>query len=123
MTIFSNVCFCVIELSMSFTYFSMKTLIFFSLQLFFKLFLYYAALGLQCLASPFFSCSEWGLLSLQSTGSRASVVAACGLGSPGSGALERGSVIVAPWMPCSAACGIFLAQGLNPWPLNWKVDA
>ena len=49
MTVFSNVSFCVFELSTSFTCFSMKTLIFFSLQLFFKLFLYYAVLGLQCL--------------------------------------------------------------------------
>ena len=26
-------------------------------------------------------------------------------------------------LSCSAACGIFLGQGLNPCPLHWQVDS
>ena len=26
-------------------------------------------------------------------------------------------------LSCSASCGVFLAQGLNPWPLHWQMDS
>ena len=45
-------------------------------------------------------------LSLRSTGSR-----------------RAGSAVVAPGLSCSAACGIFPDQGLNPCPLNWQADS
>ena len=45
--------------------------------------------------------SLWGLLLLQSTG----------------------SVVVAHGCGCSAACGIFPDQGLNPCPLHWQADS
>ena len=44
-------------------------------------------------------------LSLRSTGSR-----------------RAGSVVVAHGPSCSAACGIFPDQGLNPCPLHWQAD-
>ena len=34
-----------------------------------------------------------------------------------------GSVTVARGLSCSAACGIFPDQGLNPCPLPWQVDS
>ena len=45
-------------------------------------------------------------LLLQSTGSR-----------------RAGSVVVAHGPSCSAACGIFPDQGLNPCPLHWQADS
>ena len=45
-------------------------------------------------------------LLLQSTGSRCA-----------------GSAVVAHGPSCSAACGIFPDQGLNPCPLHWKADS
>ena len=45
-------------------------------------------------------------LLLQSTGSR-----------------RAGSVVVAHRPSCSAACGIFPNQGLNPCPLHWQADS
>ena len=48
---------------------------------------------------------SWPLL-LRSTGSR-----------------RAGSVIVAHGPSCSAACGIFPDQGLNPCPLHWQADS
>ena len=48
---------------------------------------------------------SWRLL-LRSTGSR-----------------PAGSVIVAHWPSCSAACGIFPDQGSNPCPLHWQADS
>ena len=48
---------------------------------------------------------SWPLL-LRSTGSR-----------------PAGSVIVAHGPSCSAACGIFPYQGLNPCPLHWQADS
>ena len=47
----------------------------------------------------------------QALGSWASVVAACGLSSRGSQALECGLSSCGPWLSCSVACGIFLEQG------------
>ena len=36
---------------------------------------------------------------------------------------RAGSVIVAHGPSCSAACGIFPDQALNPCPLNWQADS
>ena len=36
---------------------------------------------------------------------------------------HAGSVVVAHGLSCSAACGIFLDQGLNLCPLHWQVDS
>ena len=36
---------------------------------------------------------------------------------------RAGSVIVAHGPSCSAACGIFPDQGLNPCPLHWQADS
>ena len=33
------------------------------------------------------------------------------------------SVFVVHGLSCSAACGVFLDQGLNPYPLHWQVDS
>ena len=54
------------------------------------------------------------LLRTQALGARASVVVACRLQS-------AGSVVVAHGLSCSAACGIFPEQGLNPCLLRWQV--
>ena len=35
---------------------------------------------------------------------------------------RSGSVVVAHWPSCSAACGIFPDQGSNPCPLHWQAD-
>ena len=35
---------------------------------------------------------------------------------------RAGSVVVAHGPSCSAACGIFPDQGLNPCPLHWQAD-
>ena len=37
------------------------------------------------------------------------------------GLLSAGSVVVAYGLGCSAACGIFWEQGLNPCLLHWQV--
>ena len=39
------------------------------------------------------------------------------------GSRRAGSVIVAHWPSCSAACGIFPDQGPNPCPLHWQADS
>ena len=88
-----------------------------------------ATLGLCCCMQAFSSCSEWGLLFVavhgllivvaflccgaQALGVWALVVVAPGL-------YSTGSVVVAHGLSCSAACGIFLDQGLNPCPLHWQ---
>ena len=36
---------------------------------------------------------------------------------------RAGSVVVAHGPSCSAACGIFPDQGLNPCPLHWQADS
>ena len=36
---------------------------------------------------------------------------------------RSGSVVVAHGPSCSAACGIFPDQGLNPHPLHWQADS
>ena len=39
------------------------------------------------------------------------------------GSRDRGSVVVAHGLSCSAACGIFPDQGSNPCPLHWQADS
>ena len=39
------------------------------------------------------------------------------------GSRRAGSVVVAHGPNCSAACGIFPGQGLNPCPLHWQTDS
>ena len=39
------------------------------------------------------------------------------------GSRRAGSVVVAHGPSCSAACGIFPPQGLNPCPLHWQADS
>ena len=84
---------------------------------FFKNYLFIlVVLGLRCFAQAFsvgesrgsslFWCSGfslWWFLVLQSTGSR-----------------RIGSVVVVHRLSCSAACGIFLDQGLNLCLLHWQ---
>ena len=75
--------------------------------------------------ASFSSCSMWAQ-QLQHTGIRvhglsylwhvSSVVAACRLQS-------TGSVVVAHRLSCSVACGIFLDQGSNLFPLRWQADS
>ncbi|KAJ8790918.1 hypothetical protein J1605_021012 [Eschrichtius robustus] len=43
--------------------------------------------------------------------------------SPTTGFRRAGSAIVAHGPSCSAACGIFPDQGLNPCPLHWQADS
>ena len=90
-----------------------------------------AVLGLCCCAQAFLVVASRGysllrcvgfslrwLLLLRSIGSRhtGSVVVARGLQS-------TSSVVVAHGLSCSAACGIFLDQGLNLCALPWQVDS
>ena len=39
------------------------------------------------------------------------------------GSRRTGSVVVAHWPSCSAACGIFPDQDSNPCPLHWQADS
>ena len=92
------------------------------------LFIYFlTALGIRCWAglsldaarggyssSQCAGFSLWWLLLLQSTGSRRAGFSSCGV---------RASVVVAHRLSCSAACGIFLAQGSNPCPLCWQAGS
>ena len=39
------------------------------------------------------------------------------------GSRRAGSVVLAHGPSCSAACGIFPDQGLNPCPLHWQADS
>ena len=71
------------------------------------------------------SRGEWGLLS--SCGVWASrcgllVVVASPVAEQGLQGV-RASVVVVHWLSCSAACGIFLDQGLNTHLLHWQVDS
>ena len=79
-----------------------------------------AVLGLCCYAQALSSLSEWGLLS------------GCGVwASQWNGFLccraralgVHASVVVARGLSCSAACGIFPDQGLNPCHLHWQADS
>ena len=94
---------------------------FFFLNKFIYLFIYLfmAVLGLRFCARAFSSCSEWGPLFIAARGPL--TIAASLVGSTGS--RRAGSVVVAHGRSCSAACGIFPDQGLNPCPLHWQADS
>ena len=69
-------------------------------------------------------CDGFSRCRAQAVRAQASVVAAHRLSSwqlPGSRA--QGSVVVLQGLSCSSACGIFLDQGLKPYPLHWQVDS
>ena len=78
------------------------------------MYLFLAVLGLRFCVRAFSSCGKRGPLFiavrgpllLRSTGSR-----------------RAGSVVVAHGPSCSAACGIFPDQGLNPCPLHQQADS
>ena len=88
-----------------------------------------AALGLCCCIWAFFSCAAQLLIvvaslvvehRLQAHGPQ--LVAAQGLISCGSRALQCRSVVVVRGLSCSVAYGIFLDQGLNLCPLHQQAD-
>ena len=54
---------------------------------------------------------------------QASIVAVREFSSCGSQALEHRLNSCGAWLSCSAACGIFLDQGLNLCLLHWQVDS
>ena len=62
----------------------------------------------------FSSCGEWGLLFVAVHGLLIVVASCCGAWD----LRTRASVVVAHGLSGSAACGIFLDQGLNPYPLH-----
>ena len=96
------------------------------------IYLFLAALGLHCCTQAFSSCSEQGLLFIAVRRLLIEVASlvvehglqACGLQQlwhMGSAVVARGlqsagSEIMAHGLSCSAACGIFLDQGLNLSP-------
>ena len=66
------------------------------------------------------------LLLLRSTGCRRADSSSCGAWVSvvvARGLWSTGSVVVAHGLSCSAACGIFPDQGLNPCPLHWQADS
>ena len=80
----------------------------------------------------FSSCSKQGLLFVAVQG-LLTVMASLALQHRFSGALasvvavselqHTGSVVVAHWISCSVACGIFPGQGQNPCLLHWQADS
>ena len=72
--------------------------------------------------------SAWGLsLVAASGGHSSSRCAGLSLSRPlllrSTGSRRAGSVVVVHGLSCSAACGIFPDQGLNPCPLHWQADS
>ena len=106
-------------------------------EVFLKIIFGYAGSSLLC--GLFCFCDQWGPLSscsgrafhcggvscggAQALGAWATGVAPHGLSRCGSWILDTGSVVVARGLSCSAACGIFPDQGLNPCLLHWQVDS
>ena len=79
-----------------------------------------AALGLCCCMWAFSSCRQQGLLSSYTTrASHCGGFSSCGAWAVG----HVGSVLVAHRLSCSTACGSFLDQGSNPYPLHWQADS
>ena len=80
----------------------------------FNLFVW-AVLGLQCYTQTFSSCTESGLLSFEVHGLLAVVASLAAehrlWGVQASGGAVHG-------LSCPTACGIFLDQGSNPFPLH-----
>ena len=93
-----------------------------------NLFIYFlAVLGLHCCAWAFSSCGKQGLLFVAVRGLLIAVVSLCcgaqALGMRAAVVVARGLSSVARGLSCSAACGIFPDQGLNPCPLHWQADS
>ena len=87
---------------------------------FFHFYLFLVALSLCCCSGAFSSCSKQGLLFMVVCGRLTVVASLC----CGTRALHVwASVPVAHTLSCSAACGIFLDQGLNLHPLHWEADS
>ena len=78
------------------------------------LYLFLAAVGLDCCTQAFSSYSEHRLLGLQGAGF--SLLWFLLLRTTGS--RHKGSVVVAHRLSCPAPCGIFPDQGSNPGPLH-----
>ena len=119
MTVFSNVSLCVFELSMSFTYFSMKTLIFFSLQLFFKLFIYCGCARSSVPCKSFLQLQRVGTC-LSQHRLQGFSVAACSLSRCSSGALEhrlssRGTLV-------SLFCSMWNLPGIGTEPMSPELE-
>ena len=96
-----------------------------ALILYYFFFSIFAVLGLLgcagsalCWGAQASHCGDVSCRGAQALGCGASMVEACGLSGGGSQALERGLN-----RSCSAACGIFLDQGLNLSSLRWQVDS
>ena len=85
------------------------------------IYLFLAVSGLRFCARAFSSCAT------ASGGHSSSQCAGLSLSRPlllwSTGSRHAGSVIVAHGSSCSAACGIFPNQGLNPCPLHWEADS
>ena len=87
---------------------------------FFLIYLFMAVLGLRF--------SVQGLSLVAASGGHSSLrCAGLSLSRPlplrSTGSRRAGSVIVAHGPSCSAACGIFPDQGLNPCALHWQADS
>ena len=78
-------------------------------------YLFLAALGLCCCMQAFSSCSERGCSSLRCA--RFSLWWLHVLWSTGP------SVVVVHGLNYPVACGIFLDQGSNPYPLHWQANS
>ena len=85
-----------------------------------------------CICFYFWLCwvfvSVWGpSLVVASGGHSSSRCAGLSLSRPlllrSTGSRRAGSVVVAHGPSCSAACGIFPDQGLNPCALHWQADS
>ena len=87
---------------------------------FYLFILFLAVLGLRFCARAFSSCGKWGPLFIAVRGPLtivASLVAEHRL------QMHRLSSCGSRGPSCSAACGIFPDQGLNPCPLHWQADS
>ena len=96
---------------------------FFNLFLFiYLIYLFLAVLGLRC-------CTRARGLSLVAASEGYSLLRCAGFSLCwllllwSTGSRHVGSVVVAHGLSCSAACGIFPDQGLNPCPLHWQADS
>ena len=88
------------------------------IYLFLKIYLFiFGCVGSSFLCEGFLQLGQAG--ATLHRGARASHC--CGLSLRSTGSRHAGSVVVAHGPICSAACGIFPDQGLNPCPLHWEV--
>jgi len=69
-----------------------------------------------------YHCDGFSCCRAQALGTQDSVVAAHGLSSCSSQALEHSSVVMAQEVSCFSACGIFPDHRSNPSPLHWQAN-